>query len=41
MTQDRLINVCVDAITILKALGHDDLAFRLNERIDRIMGNKS
>ena len=39
--EDRLINVCVDAITILKALGHDDLAFRLNERIDKIMGYKA
>lgn len=41
MTEDRLINVCVDAITILKVLGHDDLAFRLNERIDKIMGHRA
>tara|TARA_R100001463_G_scaffold20843_6_gene50614 strand:- start:8172 stop:8294 length:123 start_codon:yes stop_codon:yes gene_type:complete len=39
--EDRLINVCVDAITILKALGHDVLAFKLNERIDRIMGHRA
>ena len=39
--KDRLINVCVDAITILKALGHADLANRLNERVERIMGYKA
>lgn len=39
--EDRLINVCVDAITIIKALGHDDLASRLNERIDKIMGHRA
>ena len=39
--EDRLINVCVDAITILKALGHNDLANRLNERVERIMGYRA
>ena len=36
--EDRLINVCVDAVTILTALGHNNLANALSTRIDNIMG---
>lgn len=39
--EDRLINVCADAITILHVLGRPDLANTLQERIDRIMGYKA
>ena len=39
--EDRLINVCADAITLLKLLGHSDLANTLQERIDKIMGYKA
>ncbi len=39
--EDRLINVCADAITILHVLGHPDVANTLQERIDRIMGYKA
>ena len=39
--EDRLINVCVDAITLLNLLGHSDLANTLQERIDKIMGYKA
>ena len=40
MSEDRLINVCVDAVTILTALGHNDLANTLSKRIDRILGKQ-
>ena len=36
--EDRLINVCADAITLLHVLGHPNLANKLQERIDKIMG---
>jgi hypothetical protein len=36
--EDRLINVCVDAITLLNVLGHPALANTLQERINKIMG---
>ena len=39
--EDRLINVCVDAITLLQVLGHPDLANTLQKRIDKIMGYKA
>ena len=39
--EDRLINVCSDAIILLQVLGHHDLANTLQERIDKIMGYKT
>jgi len=36
--EDRLINVCADAITLLNLLGHSDLANTLQERVNNIMG---
>ena len=39
--EDRLINVCTDAITLLNLLGHSNLANSLQERIDKIMGYKA
>ena len=36
--EDRLINVCADAITILHVLGHPNVANTLQERINKIMG---
>tara|TARA_R100000734_G_scaffold19038_2_gene17644 strand:+ start:4307 stop:4429 length:123 start_codon:yes stop_codon:yes gene_type:complete len=39
--EDRLINVCIDAITLLDLLGYPDLANTLQERIDKIMGYKA
>ena len=36
--EDRLINVCADAITLLHVLGHPDIANTLQERINKIMG---
>ena len=36
--EDRLINVCADAITILHVLGHASVANQLQERINKIMG---
>tara|TARA_X000001388_G_scaffold66566_1_gene53407 strand:+ start:157 stop:282 length:126 start_codon:yes stop_codon:yes gene_type:complete len=38
MTEDRLINVCTDAITLLNLLGHPNLANTLQERVNAIMG---
>jgi len=36
--EDRLINVCADAITLLHVLGHPNVANTLQERINKIMG---
>ncbi len=36
--EDRLVNVCYDAITILKALNQEQLANTLDLRVQRIMG---
>jgi hypothetical protein len=36
--EDRLINVCADAITLLHVLGHPDIANTLQKRINKIMG---
>ena len=36
--EDRLINVCADAITLLHVLGHAYLANILQERVNAIMG---
>jgi hypothetical protein len=39
--EDRLINVCVDAIALINLLGRPDLANTLQKRIDKIMGYKA